>query len=194
MTDANTNDQMINQACEFANVLIDQLAGGGPINPRQRSLADALDTATRTLVELTSESPVPSAWLVEHVERLASATAAALAPVIELGKDGYNLSDVNARLKVAWKLVAVLDSIVATDLLSSDAFDWLSDEMHEQLTPLLRLVVRLINPGKFELGYVPDDWVQAGCTAMNIAAHLSRVIANADFKARHARGMGSLAA
>ena len=194
MTESSDDEEMINEACEFANTLVAKLADLGCINPRQRSLADALKTATCTLVELSSEYPVNNAQVVARVEMLGSATAAALAQAIELGADGYDLSDVRARLEVAWKLVSVMDNVVAAPLLSNAALDWLSDEMHEQLTPLLRLVVRLMDPDKFEFGYVTDDSVQAGCTAMNVAAHLSRVIACADAKAREAGAMGDLAA
>ena len=78
--------------------------------------------------------------------------------------------------------------------MAGDELEWLSDQMHTQLTPFLHLAVRLGDPEKFDGGYVPDAWVQSSATAMRAAAQLSRVIATADAKAYEGRSRTELAA
>lgn len=187
------HDPVLEQAFTLAEALASPLVAKGRTNPEQRRFASGLLSATSTIVELIDvDNPIGSHS--ERLEALASTSIQVVAEVIKLGEDGYNLSDVKAQLGVAALIVETLERIVGSSVLTGDAADWLSDQMHDQLKPFLRLAVRLSDPDKFEFGYVPDAWVQAGAMAMGRAAHLSHVIAIADAKARQARGTTELAA
>ena len=187
------HDPALDQAFTLAEALAAPLLKEGRTNPEQHRLACGLLSAASTIVELI-DADDPLGSHCERLEELASTSIQVLAEVIKLDEDGYNLSDVNAQLGVAGLIVETLDKAVGSPAVTGDASEWLSDQMHNQLKPFLRLAVRLGNPDKFEFGYVPDPWVQAGARAMVQAAHLSRVIATADAKARHPRGPTELAA
>lgn len=187
------HDPALEQACTLAEALAHALVEKGGIIPEQRRFASALLNATRTIVDLVDEDD-PIGSYVERIKDLASTSIQVLAELIKLSDDGYDLIDVNAQLGVAALIVETLDRIVSSPVLTGDAAEWLSDQMHDQLTPFLGLAVRLSDPDMFEFGYLPDAWVQAGARAMGEAAHLSRIIETADAQTRLARRTTMLAA
>lgn len=195
MTESNSDDHALDQACKLAKALSNLLLEKGRTNPEQRNVAAALALGMHSIVALIDTDKSDHAYLyAERTENLASAALQVLAEVIQVGDDGYNLSLVNAQLGIAETLIETLDSVIDSSILGANGLDWLSDQMHDQLTPFLRLAVRLSDPDKFEGGYVPDAWVQSGAAASCLAAHLSRVIASADAKANQERATGDLAA
>ncbi|MEP7316891.1 MAG: hypothetical protein ABI667_09365 [Sphingomicrobium sp.] len=195
MTESSIDDHALDQACKLAKTLSNSLLEKGRTNPEQRHVAAALAMAMGSIVALIDPDQSDRAYLYAgRVEDLASTALQVLAELIQLEGDGYNLSDLNAHLGIAGTIIDVLDGVVATPILSSQVLDCLNDQMHDQLTPFLRLAVRLSDPDKFDGEYVPEAWVQSSASAMGLAAHLSCVITTADAKANEGRATTDLAA
>lgn len=188
-------DQAFNKACSLANALAHSLKYPERNNREQRPAARALAmTMSSIFTFVEADDAKFGEGLDERIEDIAKDAIAVIARFIQLEDDGHDLVDIEHQLAIAGCLVETLDGVVGSSVLSDDALERLSDYMREQLGPTLCLVVRLTDPDKFEFGNVPDDFVQAGFSAMCIAGRLSRLISWADTKAAEGRRSGYLAA
>lgn len=195
MSESKHNNHALDQACNLANALSDALLVKGRTNAEQLRVVKALAIGTRSMIALIDlDEPYRPDLHAERAEALASNALPILAEVTQLGDHGYDLGDVHVQLDIAETIIEMLDSVIGSSTLGADALDRLGDHMHEELTPFLRLAVRLSDPDKFEFGHVPDAWVQSGARAMTLAAYLSRVIEAADSKVRRSSAPSGLAA
>lgn len=145
-------------------------------------VASLMKAATTAWGDASDQSDDALAF-AEHAETMAVLAVRALGDYCT-GGNGIDIADVSARVKVGHSLIDVLDCIIDSSLLPGPGVELLSDLMHSELTPLLRLGVHLCDPDKHDGTYVPDAFVQEGWSMMGLAARLSRTIERADRKAR----------
>lgn len=186
--------QLFEQLLDGADNLAGELVEHDRTIGEREKLAMSLHSFVRSIIKLSETDGVENSRVnAERIESIASKAFEAFPEMIALG-NGYSLCDVHARLWVAQNILELLESLVASPLLSIGALDRFGDKLHEQLEPALNLAVRLMNPQTFEFGYVPDAWVQSGYRAMSVASKLSRIITHADAKAHRTGGMENIAA